>query len=130
MTAPWDQQVALAALLTNRGQPTAPEAPSRYTPPVRYVLPSGPWIASGQGIGSWRARFLVVCVVPKGDSSVQLTALGDMVRGVILALKGSDFTVDADAVDQPAEMSEGRLGAAINISTPISRAQFEEEPEP
>lgn len=130
MTAPWDQQVALAALLTERGHPTLPEAPTKYTPPVRYVLPSGPWIASGQTLGSWRARLLVACVVPKGDSSVQMDQLGAMVRGVILALKGSDFTVDAEAVDQPAEMSEGRLGAAVNISTGISRAQFEEEPAP
>lgn len=130
MTAPWDQQQALADFLTAAGLPTEPEAPTRYTPPVRYVLPSGPWISSGSTLGSWRVRFLVVCVVPKGDNAVQMAALGDMVRKVIVALKGSDFTVDADGVDQPAEMSEGRLGAAINISTGISRATFEEEPTP
>lgn len=127
MSAPWDQQQALADFLTGKGLVTLPEAPSVYTPPVRYVLPSDPWIASASTLGSWRVRFRVICVVPKGDSSVQMTELGDMVRGVILALKGSDFPVDAEAVGEPNEMSNGRLGAAVNVSAGISRAAFEEE---
>jgi len=133
MTAPWDQQQALADLLTSLELPTLPEVPTRYTPPVRYVLPSDPWISSGQGIGAWRAHFRVVCVVPPGDSAVQMTQLGDMIRAVVLALKGSRFVVEADAVDQPSDVATGSgvgLGTAINISTGLSRAEFEEVPAP
>jgi len=129
VTAPWDQQEALAAYLTDRELVTLPDVPSVYSPPVRYVLPSDPWIAAGQSVGSWRFRFRVICVVPKGDTRVQMNALAAMVRAVILALKGSPFVVDAEAVEQPALMGEGRLGAAVNISTGMSRAAFESEEE-
>lgn len=133
MSAPWDQQEALAALLTAAGIPTSPQVPEVKTPPLQYVLTADPWIASGQSIGSWRVRFRVVCVTQKGTNAKQMTELGDMVRAVIRALKGSRFAVEADAVDEPAVMSTATgntLGAAINISTGLSRAEFEEEPAP
>lgn len=133
MTAPWDQQKELAALLTAAGHPTDPEVPEKFTPPYRYALASDPWISSGPAFGSWRARFRVVCVVEPGENDKEMSDLGPMVRGVIRALKGTRFTVDADAVGEPSDIATGSgvsLGAAVNISTAISRAEFEEEPAP
>lgn len=130
MSAPWDRQKELADLLTTKGLLTTPEVPEVKTPPFRYILTADPWIASGQSFGSWRVRFRVVCVVAPGTNVVQLTQLGDMVRAVIVALKGSPFAVEADAVDEPSRMAERTLGAVVNISAGISRAQFEEEPTP
>jgi len=133
MSAPWDQQKALADLLTDAGLVTSPQVPEVKTTPLRYVLTSDPWIASGQTLGSWRARFRVVCVTGKGTNAAQMTELGDMVRAVIRELKGSRFVVEAAAVDEPAVMTTPTgqtLGAAINISTALSRAEFEEEPTP
>ncbi|MFJ2297385.1 hypothetical protein [Oerskovia paurometabola] len=130
MSAPYEQQKALAALLTDAGLPTEPEVPERYTPPVRYALASSPWLESGQTVGSWRAHFRVVCVTGRGTNEVQMTELGAMVRAVIRALAGSRFVISAQAVDQPAEIGTGAgvsLGAAVNIVTAISRAEFLEE---
>jgi hypothetical protein len=133
VSAPWDQQQELADLLTEKGLTTSPQVPEVKTPPFRYVLTGDPWISSGQTVGSWRVSFRVVCVTKKGTNAAQMTELGDMVRAVIRALKGSRFVVAADAVDEPAVMSTATgstLGAAINISTGLSRAEFEEEPAP
>lgn len=133
MSAPWDQQEALAALLTAAGLPTSPEVPEVKTPPFRYVLASDPWISSGQSLGSWQVHYRVVCVTQKGTNVVQMTELADMVRAVILALKGTPFKVDADAVDAPAAMTTSAgvtLGAAVNITAGLGRAAFEEEPTP
>lgn len=128
MSAPYDQQVALAELLTAAALPTSAEVPEKKTPPFRYVLTGSPWITSGQTLGSYRANFRVVCVTGKGTNETQMTELGDMVRAVMRALKGSRFVVAADAVDEPAVMTSGTstsLGAAVNISTALSRAEFE-----
>lgn len=130
MTAPWDQQTALAAILTDAGLPTSAEVPARFTPPARYVLASGPWLAGGQKYGSWRARFRVVCVTATGTNARQMDELGGMVRAVVLALRGTRFTVEAEAVDEPSEIATGSgvsLGAVINVSVALSRAEFEEE---
>lgn len=133
MTAPWTQQVELADLLTSKELLTTSQVPEKVTPPFRYVLTSDPWIASGPTLGSWRVRFRVVCVTAPGSNEKQMTDLSDMVRAVVRALKGSRFKVDGDAVDEPAVMATGSgasLGAAVNVSTVISRAEFEEEPAP
>ncbi|MFI6428470.1 hypothetical protein [Promicromonospora sp. NPDC050880] len=133
MSAPYDQQKALADLLTAAGLPTTAQVPEVRTPPFRYVLTGGPWITSGQTLGQWRAHFRVVCVARKGTNETQMSELGDMVRAVIRAVKGSRFAVTADAVDEPAVMTTGgttTLGAVVNITTALSRAEFEEVPAP
>jgi hypothetical protein len=130
VSAPYDQQVELARVLTDAGLPTKVEVPERYTPPARYVLASSPWIESGQTLGSWRAHFRVVCVVAPGSNEREMTDLGSMVRDVVRALRGTRFAVAAQAVDEPGEMSTGAgttLGAAVNIVTALSRAEFFEE---
>lgn len=126
MSAPYAQQVELADLLTAAGLRAKPEVPRRYTPPVRYVLAASPWLEAGQTVGAWRAQFLVVCVAAPGENTRQMTDLGDMVREVIIALRGSRFS--AVSVDQPGEISTGAgtsLGAAVNVATALSRAEFE-----
>jgi len=130
MSAPYDQQVELAKVLTDAGLPTEVEVPERYTPPVRYALASSPWIESGQTLGSWRVHFRVVCVVAPGSNEREMTDLGLMVRDVIRALRGTRFAVAAQAVDEPGEVATGAgttLGAAVNIVTALSRAEFFEE---
>ncbi len=130
MSAPYDQQKELAAVLTAAGLPTASEVPERLDPPSRYVLAASPWIESGQTVGSWRTHFRVVCVSSAGENEAQMHELGAMVREVIRALGRTRFAVAAQAVDEPAEMATGAgtsLGAAVNVVTTISRAEFLEE---
>lgn len=130
MSAPYDQQVELARVLTDAGLPTSPEVPERVTPPVRYALASSPWIEAGATVGSWRAHFRVVCISARGSNEREMTDLGLMVRDVIRALRGTRFSVVAQAVDEPAEMSTGAgvsLGTVVNVATALSRAEFFEE---
>lgn len=128
MTAPWDQQQALADLLTAAGLPTASEVPARITPPTRYLLAADPWLQAGQTVGSWLARFRVVCVAAPGTNEVQAAALADMVRPVVLALRGTRFSVEGAIVEQPSQMATGSgtsLGVSVVVATSISRAEFE-----
>jgi len=130
MSAPYNQQVELAALLTAAALPTDPEVASRYTPPYRYILGADPWLAAGQTTGQWVGRFRVVCVTAPGTTDVQAAQLANMTRAVILALRGTRFAVQGVAVTQPSEMATGSgtsLGASVNVATPISRAEFEGE---